>query len=347
MKKFLLPESGNYYKANLHCHSTISDGRLTPEELKQAYMEKGYSIIAYTDHDVFLPHTELNDENFLALHGFEVEMMGPLAPDDKKGKYRKRCHLCFVALEQDNLNQICWHRSKYVWGNGLKYKDQVKFDENEPDFERSMDPARINEMIRIGREKGFFVTYNHPVWSQEKYEEYMAYDGMHAMEIYNHSSAIVGHEEYCYLIYDYMLRDGKKLYCIAADDNHNGRDVNAPGSDSFGGFIWIKADKLEYRTITKALEDGHFYASTGPEIYDLWYEDGYIHARTSDAIKISANYAGLKGCAVHGTEDAPVNEAVLPVDPDDKFVRLTVFDKRGNRATTSAYFVEDLMKEEN
>ena len=34
------------------------------------------------------------------------------------------------------------------------------------------------------------------------------------------------------------------------------------------------------------------------------------------------------------------------VDPDDKFVRLTVFDKRGNRATTSAYFVEDLVKEE-
>ena len=35
MKKFLLPESGNYYKANLHCHSTYSDGRLTPEELKE------------------------------------------------------------------------------------------------------------------------------------------------------------------------------------------------------------------------------------------------------------------------------------------------------------------------
>ena len=30
MKKFLLPENGNFYKANLHCHTTISDGRLTP-----------------------------------------------------------------------------------------------------------------------------------------------------------------------------------------------------------------------------------------------------------------------------------------------------------------------------
>ena len=25
------------YKANLHCHSTVSDGKLTPAELKDAY----------------------------------------------------------------------------------------------------------------------------------------------------------------------------------------------------------------------------------------------------------------------------------------------------------------------
>ena len=34
MKKILLDESLNPYRANLHCHSTISDGKKTPEELK-------------------------------------------------------------------------------------------------------------------------------------------------------------------------------------------------------------------------------------------------------------------------------------------------------------------------
>ena len=34
MKKYLLPENSNFYKANLHCHTTISDGRLTPEEIE-------------------------------------------------------------------------------------------------------------------------------------------------------------------------------------------------------------------------------------------------------------------------------------------------------------------------
>ncbi len=59
MKKYLLPENGSFYKANLHCHSTVSDAKLTPEEIKKAYMEHGYSIVAYTDHDVLVPHNDL------------------------------------------------------------------------------------------------------------------------------------------------------------------------------------------------------------------------------------------------------------------------------------------------
>ena len=50
MKRDLLPASGNFYKANLHCHSTVSDGALTPEALKELYTKNGYSVIAFTDH---------------------------------------------------------------------------------------------------------------------------------------------------------------------------------------------------------------------------------------------------------------------------------------------------------
>ena len=47
--QILLPEAG-YYKANLHCHTTLSDGEFTPEQIKAAYQEQGYSIVAFTDH---------------------------------------------------------------------------------------------------------------------------------------------------------------------------------------------------------------------------------------------------------------------------------------------------------
>ena len=39
MKKYLLPENGNFYKANLHCHTNISDGKLTPAERKAVHLE--------------------------------------------------------------------------------------------------------------------------------------------------------------------------------------------------------------------------------------------------------------------------------------------------------------------
>ena len=44
------------YRANLHSHTNLSDGTLTPEQMVQAYQEKGYSILAITDHELSLIH---------------------------------------------------------------------------------------------------------------------------------------------------------------------------------------------------------------------------------------------------------------------------------------------------
>mgnify|MGYP002627168420 CR=1 FL=1 len=37
MKKYLLPAEGNFYKANLHCHTTVSDGHWEPRRVKEEY----------------------------------------------------------------------------------------------------------------------------------------------------------------------------------------------------------------------------------------------------------------------------------------------------------------------
>jgi len=38
MKRYLLPEAGEFYKANLHCHTNVSDGKFSPEEVKAMYV---------------------------------------------------------------------------------------------------------------------------------------------------------------------------------------------------------------------------------------------------------------------------------------------------------------------
>ena len=75
MKKFEL--SGKSYKANLHCHTTVSDGHYSPEEVKEYYKAHGYSVIAFTDHEILLDHSDLCDEDFIALNGYELSVNAP------------------------------------------------------------------------------------------------------------------------------------------------------------------------------------------------------------------------------------------------------------------------------
>lgn len=37
-------------KVNLHMHTTLSDGRVTPERAAEIYRAAGYDLIAVTDH---------------------------------------------------------------------------------------------------------------------------------------------------------------------------------------------------------------------------------------------------------------------------------------------------------
>ena len=41
------------YFANCHCHSTFSDGMLTPDELCDVALREGYRAIILTDHDTY------------------------------------------------------------------------------------------------------------------------------------------------------------------------------------------------------------------------------------------------------------------------------------------------------
>lgn len=332
MKKYLLPQDGQFYKANLHCHSTYSDGSMTPDEIKKFYKQEGYSIIAFTDHDVLIPHPELADDDFLPLNGYEMEINeNYVDPFDTV----KCCHMCLIALDPDNVTQVCYHRSKYLFGNAPKYRELIKYDESLPDFERSYTHEGISEMMRLGRENGFFVTYNHPSWSLENYSDYIGYDNMNAMEICNYGCVNSGYTDYNEKEYDDMLRSGKRIYCIAADDNHGTHDA-------CGGFTMIKADKLEYSTITSALVNGNFYASEGPLIHELWYEDGYVYIRCSNAESIRLNTAIRHTRIVKSDNGDFVTEAKFQVNPSFGYVRITVTDFSGRHANTNAYFTDEL-----
>ncbi len=340
MKKYLLPQNGNFYKANLHCHSNISDGKLSPEEIKKEYTEKGYSIVAFTDHDILIPHRDLADENFLPLLGFEVEINEnkPNAPFSAI----KTCHICFIALDPDNDIQPCWNPDE-LFGNAPNFIDKVKFDPNQPHYIREYTPEKVSKMMGIVRDSGFFVTYNHPTWSQENYNDYINYHNMHAMEIMNYGCISLGYDDYNSRVYNDMLKAGKRIYCIGADDNHNKGQRNTGKWDSGGAFTVIKAEKLEYKTITDALLNGEFYASEGPEIYDLYVEDNKLVVNCSNVKKIAFEYGDRFAESYYGEGDETINSAAGSLSPERNYVRVTVTDKHGKKAFTNAYFMDEIL----
>lgn len=337
MRKYLLPEQGGSYKANLHTHSNFSDGGLSPAEIKEYYMQHGYSVVAYTDHDVFIPHNELTDESFLALNGVELEVNQPGKEVNPITKCGKTMHMCLIALDPDKVTPVCWHREKYIPLKSMPHKDEVKFDPDVPDYERVYSHEGVSDMMRLGRENGFFVTYNHPTWSLEDYSDYIGYNNMHAMEIANYTCLCGGYPEHNERVYDDMLRAGKRIFCTATDDGH--------GKGSMCGcYIVVKADKLEYKAVTDAIMRGDFYSSEAPEIKNIYIEDGKVTVETSEAAEIRFTTGIRKSRRFLAKDGDMLTEATyeLPTDRDPYYFRVTVTDKNGKFAYTNAYFTDEL-----
>ena len=62
------------FKVNLHAHTTLSDGKLSPARVMQRYQSQGYDAIALTDHWFFGEGEESND--FTLLSGAEFNIGG-------------------------------------------------------------------------------------------------------------------------------------------------------------------------------------------------------------------------------------------------------------------------------
>ncbi len=330
MRIDLLPKNLNYYKANLHSHSTLSTGRAAPEEMKRAYKEKGYSVLAMTDHNVFIPHNDMSEDDFLMLNGIEYNI------DARDGSYRT-CHFCAIASDERTELQPLFHRTEYFAHTAKEAVELVKFDERLPDYVRRYSHEGVSEMMRTCRDAGFFVTYNHPCWSLEHYPEYMGYEGMHAIEIVNHTCVERGYPEVNEQVYDDMLTGGKRVFCSANDDSHSTE------REIFGAFNVIGAEKLSYKAITDALLAGRYYASTGAKIDTIYIEDGRICVEAPDAREIRVFTGFRKAYREVGTKDAPVTRLSVPLpDVRCKYFRVTVTDFDGNRAYSRAYFFDEL-----
>ncbi|MHB1295576.1 MAG: PHP domain-containing protein [Anaerolineae bacterium] len=67
---------GRWYKGNLHCHTTQSDGNYTPDEAIDWYRDHGYDFLAITDHWVLTPGRTRTRGGFFTITGAELDGPG-------------------------------------------------------------------------------------------------------------------------------------------------------------------------------------------------------------------------------------------------------------------------------
>ena len=327
--KILLPD-GKGYKANLHGHSTDSDGDFSPEQIKRFYKEKGYSIYAYTDHLYMRDRSCLCDENFVALNGYENVLC-----DGRAGEICKCYHLNFYSPSPSKVGMVGVSPWFYEVWNKNKTKEQKDASPVIEFCPEEHSVANVNAIIKRANDMGYAVVYNHPTWSLHDCKDYIGLKGLVGMEICNASFVYGSEPDDQGVIYDQMLRDGQRISCFANDDNHH-------LSDFYHAYNVMYPKKLDYESVFECLKNGTSYASTGAVIRGLYLDGNVvtIEVENARAVRFSTNariglYVPAKDKAVTKASFELNNEYI-------KYFRVTVEDFDGKRAWTRAYFVDEL-----
>lgn len=332
--KILIDENKTQYKANLHCHTVHSDGRWSPERVKEEYKKRGYSIVAITDHEHLLNHSNLNDDAFIFLTAYEMYVRN--LPFDYVNDAQSHINL-YSRTPENKLLYYTPGIMKYIPKDELENLQYYKFVEK-----RELTVAFMRETIEYAKQCGFLVCHNHPTWSFETEKNAPMYDGCFAMEIYNNGCYQTGYCEYNQHYYDYQLNRGLEMGLIAADDNHNVEPD--PYDDSFGGVTYILADSFDYDGIINALDKHDFYASTGPNILSLVVENGTLTVKTSDAERIIFITNNHSRKVTRAKDETPVTFSQFTITDKEKWVRVEVVDFFGKRAFSRAFRIDELLE---
>ena len=331
--KHLLPQVERYFKANLHTHSTISDGKLTREEVKEAYKGLGYQILCLTDHNVIADHSDMNDPDFLMLTGMEININSP----EQRASGAQTYHLNLIAKDPKNL----WSPAKAFRKrpSAAEYEDKMQCE----DMDLQYNTDSVNAMIAKANEKGFLVMYNHPTWSCQSYPDYAPLEGLWGMEVRNSECCLLGHNENNFRVYKDILTLGKTIFPLGTDDMHSPRALGK-------SWIMVGAKELGYSSVMEALENGDFYMSCGPEITEVSFEGTALKVTCSDAQSIRMETHGRRADIVLA-ENEPIREATFQMekllevfgDDPEAFVYITVTAPDGAYAVTRPYYLKDLL----
>ena len=293
-------------KGELHCHTTRSDGKCTPEETIAYYEQDGFDFLALTD------HRKYNFQNFLP--GSKLTII-PGMEMDRNIEDDRPIH-CFhsVWLGREKPNNP--YEQDQTLERGL-VKDQFE-------FQKTLDEGHANGQLTI---------LCHPQWSGTFVREFDQLKGNFAMELWNTGCVMGNGVDFNNgWLWDELLMQGQKIYGVAVDDAH--------AMCQYGhGWVMVNAEN-NVDAILEALKNGAFYASTGPKIFDFWIDDENVaHVKCSACSFVRFHSAASITRKLYGEKGSPIMEASMPVRACDTYLRVEVTDLAGRVAWSNPIFL--------
>ena len=288
-------------KGGLHCHTTRSDGKCTPEETLILHKENGCDFLALTDHRKYNYAHYAPETGITLIPGMEID-----GTFDRENGFRTYHTVC-IGSDGDS--------------NGFSQDEEFicKDVKSDIDFQKHLDAVVA---------KNNLIFYCHPEWSGTPARYFENLKGYFAMEIWNSGCVIENDMDKNALYWDEMLGNGHKLWGVAVDDGHE-------KNHHCKGWVMVNAEN-NVDSILDALKNGSFYSSTGPVIEDFYIEDGKAYVKASEECSriwfCADKHPSKQFC--------DVSEASFDMNDGWTYVRAVVMDKNGNRAWTNPIFIK-------
>jgi predicted metal-dependent phosphoesterase TrpH len=181
-------------------------------------------------------------------------------------------------------------------------------------------------------DQGGLAILAHPNWSSFSLERCLGLHGYAAIEIYNVVCNCLEYNGYALQYWDQLLRQGARVWGIAADDAHR---IPYEGAKAW---IVVDAESLTAEHILKSIRAGNFYASSGPHFQGFEVDGNTIKVWCSPAVEIRFMTGDLNP-ALRLRGDGLTSAAYAP-RPEDPYVRIEVVDAQMQSAWSQPFFID-------
>jgi hypothetical protein len=298
-----------WFKGNIHTHTTMSDGDADPRTVVRWYRQHDYDFLVLSDH---------NHLTIIAYAEGQRRFKRPLmVPGEELS----------IRLSEGTIP---------VHINGIGINRMV-----EP-IDAGDIVSTLQANVDAIHQAGGIASINHPnyqwAFDDEALKEVV---GANLLEIFNgvHLANVEGapgrpsYEQ----IWDGVLSAGRAIFGVAADDSHNYSDFGPNQANPGRGWVVVRAEALSSEAIVDAMAAGDFYASTGVALSELYItpEQVSLTIEPDQDSEFTTAFTGRDGKLLH---EQTGMDAKYDISGDEGYVRATVHDTNGKKAWTQPVF---------